>query len=98
MSEDARSLIDRMIDVDPARRITTQDALQHSWIREKQRIAKAHLPDTVEQLMRFNAKRKYKVSVHCPIPSVCLALLLDCHRDFLFFVHGPQPADATDDN
>uniref|UniRef100_A0A673BRD3 Peripheral plasma membrane protein CASK n=1 Tax=Sphaeramia orbicularis TaxID=375764 RepID=A0A673BRD3_9TELE len=63
ISESAKDLVRRMLMLDPAERITVYEALNHPWLKERDRYAyKIHLPETVEQLRKFNARRKLKVS------------------------------------
>ncbi|KAK1798789.1 hypothetical protein P4O66_007071 [Electrophorus voltai] len=67
ISESAKDLVRRMLMLDPAERITVYEALNHPWLKERDRYAyKIHLPETVEQLRKFNARRKLKV-LHLPI-------------------------------
>uniref|UniRef100_A0A672IH51 Peripheral plasma membrane protein CASK n=1 Tax=Salarias fasciatus TaxID=181472 RepID=A0A672IH51_SALFA len=68
ISESAKDLVRRMLMLDPAERITVYEALNHPWLKERDRYAyKIHLPETVEQLRKFNARRKLKVrTAHRP--------------------------------
>ncbi|PWA13760.1 hypothetical protein CCH79_00017138, partial [Gambusia affinis] len=62
ISESAKDLVRRMLMLDPAERITVYEALNHPWLKERDRYAyKIHLPETVEHLRKFNARRKLKV-------------------------------------
>ncbi|GIX91931.1 hypothetical protein CEXT_761921 [Caerostris extrusa] len=62
ISDFAKDMIRRMLTVDPMCRITVEDALQHWWIKGRERCApKRHLSQTVDELKRFNARRKLKV-------------------------------------
>ncbi|KAK1903213.1 Peripheral plasma membrane protein CASK, partial [Dissostichus eleginoides] len=62
ISESAKDLVRRMLMLDPAERITVYEALNHPWLKERDRYAyKIHLPETVEQLRKFNSRRKLKV-------------------------------------
>ncbi|OXB79744.1 UNVERIFIED_CONTAM: hypothetical protein H355_010212 [Colinus virginianus] len=62
ISESAKDLVRRMLMLDPAERITVYEALNHPWLKERDRYAyKIHLPETVEQLRKFNARRKLKL-------------------------------------
>ncbi|KAM6985775.1 peripheral plasma membrane protein CASK isoform 13-T13 [Aplochiton taeniatus] len=70
ISESAKDLVRRMLMLDPAERITVYEALNHPWLKERDRYAyKIHLPDTVEQLRKFNARRKLKGAVLAAVSS-----------------------------
>uniref|UniRef100_A0A4W6FPL7 Peripheral plasma membrane protein CASK n=1 Tax=Lates calcarifer TaxID=8187 RepID=A0A4W6FPL7_LATCA len=70
ISESAKDLVRRMLMLDPAERITVYEALNHPWLKERDRYAyKIHLPETVEQLRKFNARRKLKVSTALTLNS-----------------------------
>ena len=59
-----------MLRIDPIERITVDEALRHPWISERERFAsKSHLPDTVEELRKFNARRKLKGAVLAAVSS-----------------------------
>uniref|UniRef100_A0A671TCQ0 Peripheral plasma membrane protein CASK n=1 Tax=Sinocyclocheilus anshuiensis TaxID=1608454 RepID=A0A671TCQ0_9TELE len=59
ISESARDLVRRMLMLDPAERITVYEALNHPWLKERDRYAyKIHLPETVEQLRKFNGSHR----------------------------------------
>ncbi|KAM4731430.1 peripheral plasma membrane protein CASK isoform 14-T14 [Anableps anableps] len=70
ISESAKDLVRRMLMLDPAERITVYEALNHPWLKERDRYAyKVHLPETVEQLRKFNARRKLKGAVLAAVSS-----------------------------
>ncbi|KAM6978956.1 peripheral plasma membrane protein CASK isoform 25-T25 [Tautogolabrus adspersus] len=70
ISESAKDLVRRMLMLDPAERITVYEALNHPWLKERDRYAyKIHLPDTVEQLRKFNSRRKLKGAVLAAVSS-----------------------------
>ncbi|XP_030916045.1 peripheral plasma membrane protein CASK isoform X5 [Geospiza fortis] len=70
ISESAKDLVRRMLMLDPAERITVYEALNHPWLKERDRYAyKIHLPETVEQLRKFNARRKLKGAVLAAVSS-----------------------------
>ncbi|XP_077572266.1 peripheral plasma membrane protein CASK-like isoform X2 [Stigmatopora nigra] len=65
ISESAKDLVRRMLMLDPAERITVYEALNHPWLKERDRYAyKIHLPETVEQL-----RRKLKGAVLAAVSS-----------------------------
>jgi len=62
ISENAKDLIRRMLTVDPKRRITCTDALQHPWLKDEA-TKLSHEIETVRNL-REESKRKVKAAVH----------------------------------
>ncbi|CAB1457174.1 unnamed protein product, partial [Pleuronectes platessa] len=70
ISESAKDLVRRMLMLDPAERITVYEALNHPWLKERDRYAyKIHMIETVEQLRKFNARRKLKGAVLAAVSS-----------------------------
>lgn len=61
ISSEAKDLTVRLLDVDPNRRMTIEEALRHPWIAQKSRAPKTHLHATVEAMKHFNARRRLKV-------------------------------------
>ncbi|XP_037395290.1 peripheral plasma membrane protein CASK isoform X11 [Pygocentrus nattereri] len=90
ISESAKDLVRRMLMLDPAERITVYEALNHPWLKERDRYAyKIHLPETVEQLRKFNARRKLKGAVLAAVSS---------HKFNSFYGDPPEElADFTED-
>ncbi|XP_036144497.1 peripheral plasma membrane protein CASK isoform X3 [Monomorium pharaonis] len=66
ISEPAKDLIQRMLTTDVNHRITIQEVLNHKWLRGAARI---HLGDTIEELKKFNARRKLKDAVKVAVSS-----------------------------
>ncbi|XP_042614960.1 peripheral plasma membrane protein CASK-like isoform X5 [Cyprinus carpio] len=86
ISESAKDLVRRMLMLDPAERITVYEALNHPWLKERDRYSyKIHLPETVEQLRKFNARRKLKGAVLAAVSS---------HKFNSFY--GDPPEDLHD--
>ncbi|KAG8189351.1 hypothetical protein JTE90_021856 [Oedothorax gibbosus] len=70
ISDFAKDMIRRMLTVDPISRITVEDALQHWWIKGRDSCApKRHLSQSVDELKRFNARRKLKGAVIAAVSS-----------------------------
>uniref|UniRef100_A0A2I3TUE7 calcium/calmodulin-dependent protein kinase n=1 Tax=Pan troglodytes TaxID=9598 RepID=A0A2I3TUE7_PANTR len=73
VTPEAKNLINQMLTINPAKRITADQALKHPWVCQRSTVASMmHRQETVECLRKFNARRKLKVSVvsrDC-IPSV----------------------------
>ena len=58
ITEGARELILKMIAVAPEDRITAEEALEHPWIWERERVASAHIrEDAHQRLGIFNQQR-----------------------------------------
>ena len=63
ISESAKDLITKMLVVDPEKRSTAAELLQHQWVVEKD-VATVQLTSALEELRRFNARRKFKAAVN----------------------------------
>uniref|UniRef100_A0A8B9GS69 calcium/calmodulin-dependent protein kinase n=1 Tax=Astyanax mexicanus TaxID=7994 RepID=A0A8B9GS69_ASTMX len=63
VTPEAKDLINKMLTINPAKRITAAEALKHPWISHRSTVASCmHRQETVECLKKFNARRKLKVS------------------------------------
>ncbi|XP_014285393.1 calcium/calmodulin-dependent protein kinase type II alpha chain isoform X9 [Halyomorpha halys] len=64
VTPEAKNLINQMLTVNPAKRITASDALKHPWICQRERVASVvHRQETVDCLKKFNARRKLKGAI-----------------------------------
>ncbi|XP_050535580.1 calcium/calmodulin-dependent protein kinase type II alpha chain isoform X5 [Daktulosphaira vitifoliae] len=64
VTPDAKNLINQMLTVNPAKRVTASDALKHPWICYREKVASAvHRQETVDCLKKFNARRKLKGAI-----------------------------------
>ncbi|VDK63534.1 unnamed protein product [Onchocerca ochengi] len=64
ISDSAKDLLIRLLTVNPNNRISAEGALNHEWLRERNRFApRRHLQSTVEQIRRYNARRKLKSNI-----------------------------------
>ncbi|CDQ91646.1 unnamed protein product, partial [Oncorhynchus mykiss] len=62
VTPEAKDLINKMLTINPAKRVTATDALKHPWICQRSTVASMmHRQETVECLRKFNARRKLKV-------------------------------------
>uniref|UniRef100_A0A3Q3AZM6 calcium/calmodulin-dependent protein kinase n=1 Tax=Kryptolebias marmoratus TaxID=37003 RepID=A0A3Q3AZM6_KRYMA len=63
VTPEAKNLINQMLTINPAKRITAQEALKHPWVCQRSTVASMmHRQETVECLKKFNARRKLKES------------------------------------
>ncbi|XP_042148189.1 calcium/calmodulin-dependent protein kinase type II delta chain isoform X12 [Ixodes scapularis] len=64
VTPEAKNLINSMLTVNPAKRITAAEALKHPWICQRERVASTlHRQETVDCLKKFNARRKLKGAI-----------------------------------
>uniref|UniRef100_A0A4W5M895 calcium/calmodulin-dependent protein kinase n=1 Tax=Hucho hucho TaxID=62062 RepID=A0A4W5M895_9TELE len=62
VTPEAKDLINKMLTINPVKRVTATDALKHPWICQRSTVASMmHRQETVECLRKFNARRKLKV-------------------------------------
>uniref|UniRef100_A0A8C8FII6 Protein kinase domain-containing protein n=1 Tax=Oncorhynchus tshawytscha TaxID=74940 RepID=A0A8C8FII6_ONCTS len=63
VTPEAKDLINKMLTINPAKRITASEVLKHPWISHRSTVASCmHRQETVECLKKFNARRKLKES------------------------------------
>uniref|UniRef100_A0A3Q1HIK7 calcium/calmodulin-dependent protein kinase n=1 Tax=Anabas testudineus TaxID=64144 RepID=A0A3Q1HIK7_ANATE len=90
VTPEAKNLINQMLTINPAKRITAEQALKHPWVCHRSTVASMmHRQETVECLRKFNARRKLKV------------LLLDFLLSpilFSLFAFSPQPSTNNSKN
>ncbi|XP_044139393.1 calcium/calmodulin-dependent protein kinase type IV-like isoform X1 [Bufo gargarizans] len=68
ISLNAKDLVQKLIVLDPRKRLTTSQALQHPWVTG--RAAKLfHMDRTQRKLQEFNAKRKLKAAMKAVVAS-----------------------------
>uniref|UniRef100_A0A674BYZ2 calcium/calmodulin-dependent protein kinase n=1 Tax=Salmo trutta TaxID=8032 RepID=A0A674BYZ2_SALTR len=61
VTPEAKDLINKMLTINPVKRVTATDALKHPWICQRSTVASMmHRQETVECLRKFNARRKLK--------------------------------------
>ncbi|XP_073727110.1 calcium/calmodulin-dependent protein kinase type II subunit alpha isoform X4 [Misgurnus anguillicaudatus] len=64
VTPEAKDLINKMLTMNPSKRITAADALKHPWISHRSTVASCmHRQETVECLKKFNARRKLKGAI-----------------------------------
>ncbi|XP_046845431.1 calcium/calmodulin-dependent protein kinase type II subunit alpha-like isoform X1 [Xenia sp. Carnegie-2017] len=64
VTTEAKTLIDKMLTVNPEKRITASEALKDPWIVNRDGVAsKVHRQGTIDGLRKFNARRKLKGAI-----------------------------------
>ncbi|XP_069487139.1 calcium/calmodulin-dependent protein kinase type II subunit delta isoform X15 [Ambystoma mexicanum] len=64
VTPEAKDLINKMLTINPAKRITATEALKHPWICQRSTVASMmHRQETVDCLKKFNARRKLKGAI-----------------------------------
>nr|XP_015800149.2 calcium/calmodulin-dependent protein kinase type II subunit gamma isoform X29 [Nothobranchius furzeri] len=64
VTPEAKNLINQMLTINPAKRITADQALKHPWVCQRSTVASmVHRQETVECLRKFNARRKLKGAI-----------------------------------
>ncbi|XP_037296807.1 peripheral plasma membrane protein CASK isoform X3 [Manduca sexta] len=62
ISDAAKDLVQRMLTVDHTQRINIQEVLNHRWIRDRDKQNRIHLAGTVEELKKFNSRRRLRAA------------------------------------
>ncbi|XP_067618435.1 peripheral plasma membrane protein CASK isoform X1 [Eurosta solidaginis] len=63
ISATAKDLVMKMLSANPLHRPSITEVLEHPWMRDRDKLQRQHLADTVEELKRYNARRKLKGAV-----------------------------------
>ncbi|RYH30171.1 hypothetical protein EON65_05960 [archaeon] len=65
VSDEAKDLIRCLLNVDPSRRLTVNQALEHPWLAEvNQKILEGRTLNTgLKELRKFQAKRKFRAGI-----------------------------------
>ncbi|XP_077468751.1 calcium/calmodulin-dependent protein kinase type II subunit gamma isoform X2 [Stigmatopora argus] len=64
VTPEAKNLINQMLTINPAKRITADQAIKHPWVCQRSTVASmVHRQETVECLRKFNARRKLKGAI-----------------------------------
>ncbi|EED90504.1 myosin light chain kinase [Thalassiosira pseudonana CCMP1335] len=68
VSDDAKNLISSLLTVDPAKRLSASEALNHKWmVADGDKLAAQDLGTNLAELKKYNAKRKFKAAVNAVI-------------------------------
>uniref|UniRef100_A0A673BMS4 calcium/calmodulin-dependent protein kinase n=1 Tax=Sphaeramia orbicularis TaxID=375764 RepID=A0A673BMS4_9TELE len=81
VTPEAKDLINKMLTINPSKRITAAEALKHPWICQRSTVASMmHRQETVECLKKFNARRKLKVRFLVCVTDKCACVMspLNC--------------------
>uniref|UniRef100_A0A8C6MJ25 calcium/calmodulin-dependent protein kinase n=1 Tax=Nothobranchius furzeri TaxID=105023 RepID=A0A8C6MJ25_NOTFU len=71
VTPEAKNLINQMLTINPAKRITAQEALKHPWVCQRSTVASMmHRQETVECLKKFNARRKLKTTAPASVSGM----------------------------
>uniref|UniRef100_A0A8C5B1P2 calcium/calmodulin-dependent protein kinase n=1 Tax=Gadus morhua TaxID=8049 RepID=A0A8C5B1P2_GADMO len=92
VTPEAKNLINQMLTINPAKRITSEQALKHPWVCQRSTVASMmHRQETVECLRKFNARRKLKVPSGTPRTPVTLSTLTGSlwTQKYTTVVHNP---------
>jgi len=64
ITPEAKNLISQMLTVNPSERISSDEALKHPWICQRERVASMeHRQETLDCLKKFNARRRLKGAI-----------------------------------
>lgn len=67
ISPQAIDFVSGLLTVNPDKRLTYQQIMQHQWVRTIQTRQTVHLSRTLTQMKRFNATRKFRAGVNMAI-------------------------------
>jgi len=68
VSDDAKDLISCLLTVQPAKRLSAEEALNHKWMRLDSAVLEAQdLGTNLSEMRKYNAKRKFKAAVNAVI-------------------------------
>ncbi|XP_045461398.1 peripheral plasma membrane protein CASK isoform X2 [Harmonia axyridis] len=83
VSDSARDLVQQMLTVDPKKRVTIQEVLKHRWIRDREKGLRIHLTEAIDELKKYNARRKLKAAILSAVNSGKWDLYDDINEDAL---------------
>ncbi|XP_022253438.1 calcium/calmodulin-dependent protein kinase type II alpha chain-like [Limulus polyphemus] len=94
VTPEAKNLINCMLTVNPAKRITASEALKHPWICQRERVASTlHRQETVDCLKKFNARRKLKGAI---LTTMLVTRNFSCRSIINKKGEGSQVKESTD--
>lgn len=69
ISDEARDLVKKMLEHDQNVRVTAREALQHPWLKIREVPQRMHLQESVDEMKKFNARRKLKGAILAAVAS-----------------------------
>lgn len=69
ISDDAKELVNKMLEHDQNDRVTAKEALQHPWLKNREVPQRMHLQESVDEMKKFNARRKLKGAILAAVAS-----------------------------
>jgi len=63
VSDQAKDLIDHLLVLDPKKRFTAQDVLNHPWVAKTESYHNTHLPRFRDAMKEYNARRKFRAGI-----------------------------------
>ncbi|CAD5234191.1 unnamed protein product [Bursaphelenchus xylophilus] len=63
ISDPAKDLVKGLLTVDPRKRLTAEDVLEHPWVQDRSIPPRIHLGETVESIRKYNHRRKLKSNI-----------------------------------
>mmetsp|Transcript_7946 Transcript_7946/g.9944 ORF Transcript_7946/g.9944 Transcript_7946/m.9944 type:complete len:379 (-) Transcript_7946:661-1797(-) len=77
VSDDAKDLIKKLLCLDTKKRLTAKQALRHPWfLKDPGELTKHNLEKNLQEMKRWNAKRKFRSAVHSVIAANRLQSIL----------------------
>ncbi|XP_067008187.2 calcium/calmodulin-dependent protein kinase type IV [Anabrus simplex] len=68
ISDSAKDLITKFLQLEPSKRPTASEALDHPWVRGET-TRWHHMDSTIERLREFNARRKFRAATHAVLAT-----------------------------
>eukprot|EP00727_Mastigamoeba_balamuthi_P002570 m51a1_g1231 putative camk camk1 protein kinase (1513) ;mRNA; f:532582-538988 len=91
ISDTAKGLIKSILVVDPKKRPTAQQILDHPWVKQTVAGRNKPLQKTIEQMVKFNARRKWKVAIRATLEDRFVDYFVVCGADVGSVDPGPSP-------
>uniref|UniRef100_A0A667YL88 calcium/calmodulin-dependent protein kinase n=1 Tax=Myripristis murdjan TaxID=586833 RepID=A0A667YL88_9TELE len=91
VTPEAKDLINKMLTINPSKRITATEALKHPWICQRSTVASMmHRQETVECLKKFNARRKLKVRLLATYRNIFMSYCRCALNSLHTYTHIPS--------
>eukprot|EP00301_Raphidiophrys_heterophryoidea_P005913 c12430_g1_i3.p1 GENE.c12430_g1_i3~~c12430_g1_i3.p1 ORF type:complete len:454 (-),score=79.80 c12430_g1_i3:1644-3005(-) len=76
VSAEAKDLINRLLEVDPTKRLTAEEAMDHDWLKKEAADLDSDLFSAIIELSRYNATRKFRKGVLAVLAANKLSIIL----------------------